>query len=278
MSFGTILLHLNGGERDAANLQYAVALAEEHKAHLVALRTITPFYPTIGAFGDAAVGVIAELQERYRASERAAAEQFRAEAEKAASNAGVPLEWREEEDFADDILPVHARYADVTVLGQPERGEIEPTHSAELPANIVMGSGRPVIAVPYAGSFAKPPRHVLIAWNGAREATRAVHDALPILKRANKVSILSVNPKDGKHLAGADIAAHLARHGCKAEASRTVATDISVADAILSDASDIGADFLVMGAYGHSRLREWALGGATKDVLNTMTVPVLFSH
>ncbi|MGD9537478.1 MAG: universal stress protein [Alphaproteobacteria bacterium] len=278
MSFGTILLHLNGGERDAANLQYAVALAEEHKAHLVALRTITPFYPTIGAFGDAAVGVIAELQERYRASERAAAETFRAEAEKAASNAGVPLEWREEEDFADDILPVHARYADVTVLGQPERGEIEPTHSAELPANVVMGSGRPAIAVPYAGSFAKPPRHALIAWNGTREATRAVHDALPILKRANKVSILSVNPKDGKHLAGADIAAHLARHGCKAEASRTVATDISVADAILSDASDIGADFLVMGAYGHSRLREWALGGATKDVLNTMTVPVLFSH
>jgi len=278
MSFGTILLHLNGGGRDAANLQYAVALAEEHKAHLVALRTITPFYPTIGAFGDAAVGVIAELQERYRASERAAAEQFRAAAEKAASNAGVPLEWREEEEFADDILPVHARYADVTVLGQPERGEIEPTHSAELPANVVMGSGRPVIAVPFAGSFAKPPRHVLIAWSGTREATRAVHDALPILRRASKVSILSVNPKDGKHLAGADIAAHLARHGCKAEASRTVATDISVADAILSDASDIGADFLVMGAYGHSRLREWALGGATKDVLNTMTVPVLLSH
>jgi nucleotide-binding universal stress UspA family protein len=278
MSFGTILLHLNGGERDAANLQFAIALAEEHKAHLIALRTITPFYPTIGAFGDAAVGVIAELQERYRASERAAADKFRAEAERASSGASVPLEWREEEDFADDIVPVHARYADITILGQPERGQVEPTHSAELPANVVMGSGRPIIVVPYAGGFAKPPRHVLIAWSGTREATRAVHDALPILRRADKVSILSVNPKDGKHLPGADIATHLARHGCKAETSRTVATDISVADAILSDLSDIGADFLVMGAYGHSRLRQWALGGATKDVLGTMTVPVLLAH
>jgi len=278
MSFGTILLHLNGGGRDAANLEYSIRLAEQQKAHLIALRTITPFYPTIGAFGDAAVGVIAELQERYRASERAAANELRANAEKTCSDAGVPLEWREEEEFADDIVPVHARYADVAILGQPEREKIEPTHSAELPANVVMGSGRPVIIVPYAGTFTKPPRHVLIAWSGTREATRAVHDALPILERANKVSILSVNPKDGKHLPGADIAAHLARHGCKAEASRTVATDISVAGAMLSDASDIGADFIVMGAYGHSRLREWALGGATRDVLNTMTVPVLLAH
>lgn len=278
MSFGTILLHLNGGERDGANLDYAVMLAAEHRAHLVALRTITPFYPTIGAFGDAAVGVIAELQERYRASERAAAAKTREIAERQCGAADIKLEWREEEDFADDIVPIHARYADVTIIGQPERGKIEPTHSPELPANVVMGAGRPVIVVPYAGKFDKAPRHVLIAWSGTREATRAVHDALPILKRAAKVSVLSINPKDGKHLPGADIAAHLARHGCKTEAARTVASDISVSDVILSDASDIGADFIVMGAYGHSRLREWALGGATRDVLNTMTVPVLFSH
>ncbi len=278
MSFGTILLHLNGGERDGANLDYAVMLATQHRAHLVALRTIAPFYPTIGAFGDAAVGVIAELQERYRASERAGAAKTRQTAERLCGSADVKLEWREEEDFADDIVPIHARYADVAIVGQPERSKIEPNHSPELPANVVMGAGRPVIVVPYAGRFDKPPQHVLIAWSGTREATRAVHDALPILKRAAKVSVLSINPKDGKHLPGADIAAHLARHGCKAEAARTVSSDISVADVMLSDASDIGADFIVMGAYGHSRLREWALGGATRDVLGTMTVPVLLSH
>lgn len=278
MSFGTILLHLNGGDRDSTNLDYAVKLAAEHRAHLIALRTITPFYPTIGAFGDAAVGVIVELQERYRASERAASAKTHELSERLCGAADLKLEWREEEDFADDIVPIHARYADVAIIGQPERGKIEPTHSPELPANAIMGAGRPVIVVPYAGKFDQPPRHVLIAWSGTREATRAVHDALPLLKRATKVSILSINPKDGRHLPGADIAAHLARHGCKAEAARTVASDISVADVILSEASDLGVDLIVMGAYGHSRLREWALGGATRDVLNTMTVPVLFSH
>ena len=211
MSFGTILLHMNGGDRDAANLGYAVGLAAEHRAHLIALRTIAPFYPTIGAFGDAAVGVIAELQERYRASERVAAAKTRAIAERLCGSVDVKLEWREEEDFADDIVPVHARYADVAIIGQPERGKIEPIHSPELPANVIMGAGRPVIVVPYAGTFDKAPRHVLIAWSGTREATRAVHDALPLLKRATDVSVLSINPKHGKHLPGADIAAHLAR-------------------------------------------------------------------
>lgn len=278
MSFGTILLHLSGSARDSANLRFAVALAREHRAHLTGLRTIAPFYPTIGAFGDAAVGVISELQERYRASERALAAKLRAEAEKLCAGADVRLEWREEEDFPDDIVPLQARYADVVVLGQPERGKLEPGATAELPANAVMGSGRPVIVVPYAGSFEAPPRQVLIAWNGTREASRAVHDALPILKRADKVSVLSINPKDGKHLPGFDIAAHLARHGCKAEAARTVASDVSVADVILSDAASVGADFIVMGAYGHSRLREWVLGGATRDVLGMMTMPVLLAH
>ena len=142
----------------------------------------------------------------------------------------------------------------------------------------MLGAGRPVVVVPYAGNFNTTPRHVLIAWSGTREATRAVHDALPILQRATKVFVLSINPKDSKHLPGADIAAHLARHGCKTEAARTVASDISVSDAILSDASNVGADFIVMGAYGHYRLSEWALAGATRDVLNTMTGPVLFSY
>lgn len=278
MSFGTILLHLGGYARDAATLRYAVALAAEHRAHLVALRTISPFYPTIGAFGDAAVGVISELQERYRASERENAAKTRALAEKLCDGVEVRLEWREEEDFSDDVVPLQARYADVAVVGQPERDQAEPNLSRELPANVVMGSGRPVVVVPYAGTFERPPRQVLVAWNGTREASRAVHDALPILKRADRVSVLSINPKDAKHLAGFDITAHLARHGCKAEAARTVASDVSVADVILSDASDIGADFVVMGAYGHSRLREWVLGGATRDVLGTMTVPVLLSH
>ena len=166
----------------------------------------------------------------------------------------------------------------MVVVGQPERGKVEPGTTNQLPANVVMGSGRPVIVVPYAGKFETAPSIALVAWSGTREASRAVHDAIPLLKRADKVSVLSINAKDGTHLPGADIAAHLARHGCKAEAARTVTSDVSVADVILSDAADIGADFIVMGAYGHSRLREWVLGGATRDVLGMMTMPVFLAH
>lgn len=219
MTFGTILVHLGGSARDSATLKFAAALAGEHRSHLIVLRTITPFYPTIGAFGDVAVSVITELQERYRLSEREAAAKIRAEAERLCQGADIALEWRTEEEFPDDVVPLQTRYADVAVVGQPERGKLEPGATAELPANVVMGSGRPVIVVPYAGKFETPPRRVLVAWNGTREATRAVHDAMPILKRADAVSVLSINPKGSKHLPGADIAAHLARHGCKAEAA-----------------------------------------------------------
>ena len=171
-SVGTILLHLNGGTRDPANLAYALGLATEHKAHLIGLRTITPFYPTIGAFGDAAVGVIAELQERYRASERQSSAKMRSEAETRARGVDVRLEWREEEDFPDHVVPVQGRYADAVILGQSERGKPEENATPELPANVVMGSGRPVIVVPYAGTFDKPPRRVCCLERHARGEPR----------------------------------------------------------------------------------------------------------
>ncbi|MBM3613216.1 MAG: hypothetical protein FJX19_09660 [Alphaproteobacteria bacterium] len=127
--------------------------------------------------------MITELQERYRLSEREAAAKIRAEAERLCQGADIALEWRTEEEFPDDVVPLQTRYADVAVVGQPERGKLEPGATAELPANVVMGSGRPVIVVPYAGKFETPPCRVLVAWNGTREATRAVHDAMPILGR-----------------------------------------------------------------------------------------------
>jgi nucleotide-binding universal stress UspA family protein len=123
---------------------------------------------------------------------------------------------------------------------------------------------------------------VLVAWDGGREAARAVNDALPILERATAVKALLINPSDAsnghRREPGADIALHLARHGVKVTAARTVARDISVADAILAEISDYGADLLVMGAYGHSRAREFMLGGVTRQMLTTMPVPVLMSH
>jgi nucleotide-binding universal stress UspA family protein len=120
----------------------------------------------------------------------------------------------------------------------------------------------------------------VIAWKCTAEASRAVHDALPILVRAKSVTVMEVNPPAGRapHIAGTDIAAHLARHGVRVEVSPTTAAEIGVGDAILSRAADLGADMIVMGAYGHSRLREFVFGGVTLHLLRHMTVPVLMSR
>jgi nucleotide-binding universal stress UspA family protein len=166
------------------------------------------------------------------------------------------------------------------ILGQanPEA----PTLLPQLVADVALSCGRPTIVSPYVGKATALGERVLVAWDGSREAARAVNDALPILERASSVTVLSVNPPqtgdDTRRLAGADIALHLARHGVKAEAARRVVTEISVGDTLLNEIADKGIDLLVMGAYGHSRLRELVLGGATRQILGSMTVPVLISH
>ena len=136
--------------------------------------------------------------------------------------------------------------------------------------------------MPYAGRFDTVGSHVLVAWNATREAARAVNDAMPILQKAEKVTVLSVNPPSeeagGPAWPAADIALHLARHGVTAEASSTVSLEIDVGNAILSRAADFGSDLIVMGGYGHSRQREFILGGVTRTLLQHMTVPVIMAH
>jgi nucleotide-binding universal stress UspA family protein len=137
-----------------------------------------------------------------------------------------------------------------------------------------------VLFVPYTGRFRDIGKRVLVAWNASREAARAVSDALPILAQAQSVEVVAFDPDGADHgeVAGADIALFLARHGVKASAARQSAPDIDVGSQILSRVADSNADLLVMGGYGHSRLRELALGGATRTVLDSMTLPVLMAH
>ena len=123
---------------------------------------------------------------------------------------------------------------------------------------------------------------MLVAWNASRAATRAINDAMPLLAGAETVTVLCVDPDEDSRahgeVPGMDIAAHLARHGVKASVESTVSGGIGVGNALLSRASDIGADLLVMGAYGHTRVRELLLGGATRTILKSMTLPVLMAH
>ncbi|MDW8398663.1 MAG: universal stress protein [Acetobacteraceae bacterium] len=258
-------------------LDVAARLAARHGAHLSGLFVVDIPLPMImDASGGG--GVLASLIEDMRAAalgDAAAAEAaFRARCERD----GIAHEWRVAEGMTAEHVTLAARYADLVVLGQadPEAAE----GGAAMPLDdVIFFSGRPVLVVPYAGTFGDVGRRVLVGWKAGREASRAVHDALPLLAAAEKVTVLSVNPGGpADHLPGAAICRHLARHGITAEASRLDSAEVADGDVLLNAAADLGADLLVAGAYGHSRLRELVLGGVTRTLLQRMTLPVLFSH
>jgi len=218
------------------------------------------------------------LMEQMRQSALAAGMKLKTAFEAALAREGIMGEWRQVEGTTPEILALHGRYADLLVLGQDD----PESDSAGLLEAVVFDSGRPVLAIPFVGSFKTIGKRVLVGWNASREATRALHDALPLIAKAETTTVFLANPKRGLdghgEEPGADIARHLARHGMKAEVAKAIADDVPDSALLLNHASDMGADLLVMGAYGHSRLREFILGGMTRSVLREMTVPVLLSH
>ena len=196
---------------------------------------------------------------------------------------GVDGDWEVETGSPADVVARRARSADLLVLGQPDPGEEALTRPMNLIEDALMRTGRPLLLVPYAGRFDGAGGNVLVGWNDSREATRAAHDMLPLLAPSARVTVLTIRHGgeawDGGGPPGAEMAAHLARHGLQATATRTVRdAGVSEADVLLNHASDLGADLLVTGGYGRSRVREILLGGATRSLLRTMTLPVLMSR
>jgi nucleotide-binding universal stress UspA family protein len=279
MSFKEILVTLEVGAALERRMLHAANLALTHEAHLIGLSVIEPlnlagyFSPSIEAF--------VEIEEQHRQAADKAAQKIGSEFQAMCSRLGIAGEWRLDKGDTAGLAVEHARYADLTIVGQvnPER---PPTGAAaSLPQRLALASGRPVLIIPYVGRYEAIGNRVMVSWNRSREAARAVNDALPILQRAEYVTVLSINPEQGDPRPsppGADVALHLARHGVKVETSYTVAHDIAVGSEILSRASDLGVDLIVMGCYGHSRIRELILGGASREILGHMTVPVLMSH
>jgi nucleotide-binding universal stress UspA family protein len=166
--------------------------------------------------------------------------------------------------------------ADLAIVGQPDPDEAVATTDFDLPADVVMRSGRPLLIIPYAGTFEVEVKSAVVAWNGTREAARAVRDALPLLAGA-KVHVLAINPSDTDPKP-VEVCEYLARHGIDADHDEIHTRDLGPGDMILSRMSDLGAGLAVMGAYGHSRFREMILGGVTHHLLAHMTAPVLLSH
>jgi nucleotide-binding universal stress UspA family protein len=276
MAWKTITTQLSNPHRAEVLLSVAGRLAERFEGHLIGIDATPAF-----AFASPVV-TPADVDAIIAADETRTAE-ARAIFEKAATNRAFVAEWRELKltnvDLPGAVLE-HARASDLVVASQADPNW-ELSGMFDFPERLVMESGRPVLVVPYAGAYGEIGKRITIAWSGKRESTRAVFDALPLLKIAEAVTLLCVVGKgeaDPGELLGTEIAASLARHGVKLTVKKSVVEDIGVADDILSRLSDSGADVLVMGAYGYSRLREMVFGGVTHHILKHMTVPTLMSH
>ncbi len=271
--FRDLVVQIDDAPGSDARLAFAAGFARRQGAHLVAVLTQVP--PRLPSAVRAEIGDLFFDAWRKQAAE--AAKALTGKVAAAGRAEGIDIELRVVEGFPETTMMEHARYADLTVVGQAA-GEAADDQTRTIEA-LLFGSGRPVLLVPAAGKYAPAARHVLCAWNGSREATRAIADAMPLLCMAEHVTILSADPTDiGHRVPGADISLHLARHGVKVSSSATYAGDVTIGDALLNRAADLGADLLVMGGYGHSRTREAIFGGATRHILDHMTLPVLMSH
>ena len=280
MAYKDILVVLDDLAECEERIDVALRLAQRHEAHLIGLMVVEPVHIPNYAMSELPPGAM-EVRQRMADEARM---RVRRQFERQAGAGGVPYEWYTTEGDAVKTVSVFSRHADLAVIGQdnPDTGGFGA--SPGLAENVVLASGRPVLIVPYVGTYPHAGSRVMVAWDASREAARAVADALPILQAAESVMTLSANPASGarpdRHgdIPGADIARHLARHDVNVEVHRIETRDVAIADMLLNRIADESIDLLVMGAYGHARVREIWLGGVTRDVLRHMTVPVLISH
>jgi len=271
-----VVVNLSGRAPQDFAADYATSIAAAFGARIAGIAFLyEPVIPD-GTLGGVPVDLIELQREENSKAATGAVSRFEA----AARKAGVATETRIlDATFggAATLLARIARRFDLTVVGQAQR---EHGASEELMIEgALFESGRPVIVVPYIQKQGLTLERVLVCWDGGRTAARAIGDAMPFLERAKSVDIVVVaEERKNTQITGAKMSEHLARHGIAVNVKRIAKGDLAVEDAILSYAADSGADFMVMGGYGHSRLREFILGGVTRGILASMTVPVLMSH
>ena len=271
-----LIVNLGLGEHDPAG-SFAVSVAQTFEAHVLGVAfAYEPVVP-----GSVMGGIPPEFLELQRAelekSARAAITRF----EQLAKREGISYETHMPSasvSGASDQLARMGRRFDVIVLGQATREQ--PVPEEVVDEGVLFDSGRPTIFVPFIQKAALKLDHVMVCWDGGRAATRAIGDAMPFLEKAKKIEVVVIGKKPPKsdEVSGADIGQHLARHGVNVDVKRITSPDIDVASTILSYAADASTDLIVMGGYGHSRLREFVLGGVTREILESMTVPVLMAH
>jgi nucleotide-binding universal stress UspA family protein len=272
-----IIVNLSVTKEGSLVGKYAVSVAAALQAHLTGVAFIyDPVVPISGA-GYIPAEVIETQREDNETAAEAAIKSFTVATDQAGISA-EPLMTSASLAGAGDRFARMARRFDLAIVGQaqPEISSMEQI----IGETTLFESGRPMIMVPYIQKAPFKTDNVMICWDGSRTAARAVADAIPVIRNSGRVEIVIVASERGKQdeIEGADIGQHLARHGLKVDVHRISGGNIDIGDALLSHAADSGADLMVMGGYGHSRLREFVLGGATRSIFESMTVPVLISH
>ncbi len=279
MTYNTILVALNDISRIDALLSVALGVAAKHDAHVIGLYVIPAVrvYPTMSAH------VVPGVDDACRVFFQEHSDSVEASFNEAVRKAGVRGEWRLVDsasvDISDGVI-AHGYQADLVVASQ-KNSEVANGIEDDFCDRLVMEAGRPVLLVPMSGEFKTLGQHVVVGWNAGREAARSVFDALPILKQAARVHLVWVDPQGSTSagdLPGAEIAASLARHDIEVTAEALKGDHEGAGAALISRATELGADLLVTGAYGHSRVREFVFGGVTRTMLKAMPVPVLMSH
>lgn len=277
MSYKTIVVHIDLSRHLLQRVHRAAALADVEEAHLIGVAMSGPsrFAQLHGA-----EPVLRAGQAPFSGDARAALDLFI----DAVRVRGLSYETRLIDDTQESGLLQQAGYADLIVVNQPDPAEVLPHLGTDLPGHVMLNGARPVLILPYAPPDACVTLGLrpLVAWDGSVQATRAVNQAIPILKRAQLVRMVLLDPlaREGRHApaSAVNMATNLARHGITVEVLPRHAGDLGPAATLLTLATDVVADLLVMGGYGHPPAREALLGGVTRDILRDMTLPVLMSH
>jgi nucleotide-binding universal stress UspA family protein len=278
--YKTIVVHVDGSTHEGGRLHAAAQLANGFEAHLVGSAVTGMSWAGYALLGAPVYPAL--IDESFRALRATAGTRLRAFEDCARAEGVSSFESRLAEEDAGFALLLQARFADLIVLGQ-DAGAVQapPGNGHGLCEQVILDGGRPVLVVPDAWKGQLLTGTAVVGWDGSMPAVRAITGALPLLRRAQSVKLVLVNPAQQHRLGdvepGADMALYLARHGVTVEVVVEHAAD-GAGEALLARADADGVNLLVAGAFGHSRYREWVLGGVTRDLLQRARVPVLFAH
>lgn len=280
MSYKTILVCLTTETNAERLMKAACAVARKFDAHLIGLHTRQAMLVHPGV----AVHLTPQSIEAFNDAQNRQAEQIQTIFEQQTANETFANEWRlvnADAGSASEQLVEQARRADLVIMSQADP-EHDRADQSDIQRDVIQGSGRPVIVIPNVGEYTQFGNNIMIGWSATREATRALHDAIPFVRDKGEATVMWVthSERDADYLgqSAAEVASGLERHGINTTVTHWQNADIKIGDALLNEASENGADMIVTGAFGHSRFYDFAIGATTTHLLKHMTVPVLFSN